>query len=62
MTDIDLPWFDSLNLVNAINHVIEDCNMHSHPKHPAWIIEPTIWHKRMQVGDDLEQYILAFKV
>ena len=58
--DVDLPWLDSLNPVNA-NQLYESFIKHFQTKQPTWVIEQTLWNKTMQVGDNLEQYISSIQ-
>ena len=54
--DVDLPWLDSLNPVNA-NQLYESVIRHFQTKQPTWVIEQTSWNRTMEVSDNLEQYI-----
>ena len=58
--DVDLPWLDSLNPVNA-NQLYESVIRHFQTKQPTWVIEQTSWNRTMQVSDNLEQYIFSIQ-
>jgi hypothetical protein len=58
--DVDLPWLDSLNPVNA-NQLYESVIRHFQTKQPTWVIEQTSWNRTMQVSDNLEQYISSIQ-
>lgn len=60
LPEAELSWFDKLEVCD-IDELGDKFIEHFEAKQPQWMLEQTLWNRKMEVSEDLESYISSIQ-